>query len=219
MDELKESNINSDKELKNNEQHKKEKLSEFLKAEHEHDREEMKSARESAKNDVKEFKKNKLTFREMLKVTFSIEADSASPEEVRDRILSGGQVYGTNAALLMFAILIASVGLNVNSTAVIIGAMLISPLMGTILSMAYGTVTREADVVRRSAIGFVTQIIISVGTSTVYFLLSPQKEVTTELLARTSPSFFDVIIATAGGFAGIIGQTRKDKSNGKRYYK
>jgi len=213
MDELKESNINSDKELKNNEQHKKEKLSEFLKAEHEHDRKEMKSARESAKNDVKEFKKNKLTFREMLKVTFSIEADSASPEEVRDRILSGGQVYGTNAALLMFAILIASVGLNVNSTAVIIGAMLISPLMGTILSMAYGTVTREADVVRRSAIGFVTQIIISVGTSTVYFLLSPQKEVTTELLARTSPSFFDVIIATAGGFAGIIGQTRKDKSN------
>ena len=189
MDELKESNNNSDKELKNNEQHKKEKLSEFLKAEHEHDREEMKSARESAKNDVKEFKKNKLTFREMLKVTFSIEADSASPEDVRDRILSGGQVYGTNAALLMFAILIASVGLNVNSTAVIIGAMLISPLMGTILSMAYGTVTREADVVRRSAIGFVTQIIISVGTSTVYFLLSPQKEVTTELLARTSPSF------------------------------
>lgn len=210
MDELEGSINNSDR--KENKE-KKEKISDLIKAEHEHDREEFKSAKEGAKRDVNEFKKHKLTFKELLKITFSIEEDAASPEEVRNRILSGGQVYGTNATLLMFAIIIASVGLNVNSTAVIIGAMLISPLMGTILSLAYGTVTREADVIRRSAMGFVTQIVISIGTSTIYFLLSPQKEVTTELLARTSPSFFDVIIATAGGFAGIIGQTRKDKSN------
>lgn len=205
--------IESDEENKNTNGQRRERLSELLKAEHEHDREEIKSAREKTRSEVQEIKKNKLTFKELVRITFSIEEDSATPEEVRDRILSGGRVYGTNASLLMLAIIIASVGLNVNSTAVIIGAMLISPLMGTILALAYGTVTRETDVIRRSAMGFVTQIVISIGTSTIYFLLSPQKEVTTELLARTSPSFFDVIIATAGGIAGIIGSTRKEKSN------
>jgi uncharacterized hydrophobic protein (TIGR00271 family) len=114
---------------------------------------------------------------------------------------------------MVCAILIASVGLNTNSTAVIIGAMLISPLMGSILAIAYGTVTADYAEVRKHLTGFVFQIIFSILTSTIYFFLSPRKGVTDELIARTTPGLFDVIIAMAGGIAGIIGQTRKDKTN------
>lgn len=144
---------------------------------------------------------------------FSIQADSASHEEIRQRLLDGGRVSGTNMVVMVCAILIASVGLNTNSTAVIIGAMLISPLMGSILAVAYGTVTADYAAVRKYLTGFIFQILFSVMTSTIYFLLSPRKDVTTELLARTAPSFYDVIIASVGGIAGIIGQTRKDKAN------
>ncbi len=91
--------------------------------------------------------------------------------------------------------------------------MLISPLMGTILCTAYGTVSADYALVRKSLYGFLFQILYSFGTSFLYFLLSPAKAATAELLARTNPSFFDIIIATAGGIAGIIGQTRKDKAN------
>lgn len=144
---------------------------------------------------------------------FSIKEDSASHEEIRRRLLDGGRVSGTNMCVMVCAILIASVGLNTNSTAVIIGAMLISPLMGSILAISYGTVTADYFAVRRHLTGFIFQIVCSVLTSTIYFLLSPKKAVTSELAARTNPSFFDVIIAAAGGIAGIIGQTRKDKAN------
>jgi uncharacterized hydrophobic protein (TIGR00271 family) len=144
---------------------------------------------------------------------FSLTKDSASHEEIRERLLSGGRVSGTNMCVMVCAILIASVGLNTNSTAVIIGAMLISPLMGSILAIAYGTVSANPSTVRKYATGFLFQILFSVAASTIYFVLSPRKAVTQELLNRTSPSLYDVIIATAGGIAGIIGQTRKDKSN------
>ncbi len=142
---------------------------------------------------------------------FSIEADTASHDEIRDRLLSGGQVTGTNMVVMVCAILIASVGLNTNSTAVIIGAMLISPLMGSIMAIAYGTASADYGCVRKHLIGFAFQIGASILTSMIYFALSPVKEATTELLARTSPSFFDVIIASVGGIAGIVGQTRADK--------
>lgn len=144
---------------------------------------------------------------------FSLREDTASHEEIRERLLSGGKITGTNMCVLICAMVIASVGLNVGSTAVIIGAMLISPLMGSILAMAYGTVSNDLSLTRNHAAGFAIQILISVATSALYFLLSPVKEPTAELLARTSPTFFDVIIATAGGVAGIIGQTRTDKAN------
>ena len=149
-------------------------------------------------------RKKKLTWREILHLTFSLEEDTAPSDEVRERILSGGKVTGQNAFMLMLAILIASVGLNTNSTAIIIGAMLISPLMGSILALAYGTVVADSTIIRRYATGLVTQIVISLLTSTIYFLLSPVKGPTSELIARTSPSFFDVIVAVAGGLAGII---------------
>lgn len=149
----------------------------------------------------------------LLKKMFSITEDTATHEEIRERLLSGGIITGTNMCVLICAMVIASVGLNVSSTAVIIGAMLISPLMGSILAMAYALVANDFRLLRNHAVGFAMQIIISLITSTLYFLLSPLKEATPELLARTSPSFYDVLIATAGGVAGIIGQTRKGMFN------
>ena len=144
---------------------------------------------------------------------FSITEDAASHEEIRDRLLSGGKVTGTNMCVMICAIVIASVGLNTDSVAVIIGAMLISPLMGSILAIAYGSVSNNASLVRQHVIGFVFQIAVSVLTAMIYFTLSPIKAPTAQLLARTQPTFFDVLIAIAGGIAGIIGQTRKDKAN------
>ncbi len=144
---------------------------------------------------------------------FSISEDTASHEEIRDRLLSGGKVTGTNMCVMVCAILIASVGLRTDSTAVIIGAMLISPLMGSILAISYGTVSNDPYIVQRHAIGFAMQILFSVVTATIYFSISSLQEPTAQLLARTSPTINDVIIAVAGGAAGIIGQTRNDKFN------
>lgn len=149
----------------------------------------------------------------ILKDMFSLKADAASHEEIRERLMEGGKITGTNMCVLICAMVIASVGLNVSSTAVIIGAMLISPLMGSILAMAYGLVSNDFKLLRNHAVGFAMQILISLTTSTIYFLCSPLKEATSELLARTSPTFYDVLIATAGGIAGIIGQTRKGQFN------
>ncbi len=152
-------------------------------------------------------------FKYALKKAFSLEEDSATHEEIKRRIISGGQVTGTNMCVLICAILIASVGLNVGSTAVIIGAMLISPLMGSLLAMAFGVASADKSQLLRNFYGFLLQLIISLLVSTVYFLLSPVKAPTSEIIARTQPTVYDVIIATAGGFAGIIGSTRHDKAN------
>ena len=161
----------------------------------------------SSNNDKKE------TIKEKLRRMFSLSEDSASNEEIRERLLDGGKVTGTNMCVLVCAMVIASVGLNVGSTAVIIGAMLISPLMGSILASSYASVSNDYPLLREHTLGFGVQIVISVTAAMIYFLLSPVKEPTAELLARTSPTFFDVLIAFFGGLAGIIGQTRQDKAN------
>lgn len=144
---------------------------------------------------------------------FSLKADTASHEEIRTRILDSGKITGTNLCVLLCAMLIASIGLNTGSTAVIIGAMLISPLMGSILAISYGTVSNDGSVAGRHLSGLVVQVVMSMAAAIIYFLISPVKEPTSEIMARTSPTFFDVLIATFGGIAGIIGQTRKDKAN------
>ncbi len=149
--------------------------------------------------------------RETIKNAFSLTEDTASNEEIRARLLDGGKVTGTNMCVLVCAMAIASVGLNTDSTAVIIGAMLISPLMGSILATAYGSVSADYDLLKKHLTGFALQIAISIVASCLYFLLSPIKDPTPELLARTSPTFFDVLVALFGGIAGIIGQTRQDK--------
>ena len=166
--------------------------------------------KESIKSSIKEEHE---TVKQKLRTAFSLSEDAASNEEIRSRLLDGGRVTGTNLCVLVCAMVIASVGLNVSSTAVIIGAMLISPIMGSILASAYGNVSGNYNQLRNNMIGFGMQIAISVCAATVYFFLSPVKEPTAELIARTSPSFFDVLIAFFGGIAGIIGQTRDDKTN------
>ncbi len=161
---------------------------------------------------MQEFGKGRV-FRNTIRRAFNLTEDTATHEEIRQRIISSGQVTGTNMCILICAILIASVGLNTGSTAVIIGAMLISPLMGSILAMAYNTAAADFARFRRNCYGFIIQIFISLIVSILYFLLSPINAPTSELLARTQPTLYDVIIATAGGFAGIIGNTRTDKAN------
>jgi uncharacterized hydrophobic protein (TIGR00271 family) len=115
--------------------------------------------------------------------------------------------------VLIFAIFIASLGLNVNSTAVIIGAMLISPLMGPIIGMGLAVGTNDLDLLRRAAKNFGVATLISVLTAMVYFLITPLSEARSELLARTSPTLYDVLIAFCGGAAGIIALCTRGKGN------
>lgn len=113
----------------------------------------------------------------------------------------------------MFAILIASIGLNVNSTAVIIGAMLISPLMGPIVGAGYGLAVQDVGLIKLSLRNILIFIVISLITATLYFYLTPLNQAQSELLARTQPTLWDVLIAFFGGSAGIIALTRKNVSN------
>ena len=118
---------------------------------------------------------------------------------------------GVNLWVLAFAIIVASVGLNINSTAVIIGAMLISPIMGPILGVGLSIGTLDEEMLKRSLRNFLIMVAISLVTSTLYFLVSPLSEAQSELLARTRPTIFDVIIAFFGGFAGIVATSRKSQ--------
>jgi uncharacterized hydrophobic protein (TIGR00271 family) len=113
--------------------------------------------------------------------------------------------------VLAFAIIVASVGLNVNSTAVIIGAMLISPIMGPITGIGLSIGTLDEDLLRKSLRNFLVMVVISIVTSSLYFLISPLNEAQSELLARTRPTIFDVIIAFFGGLAGIVATSRKSQ--------
>ena len=150
---------------------------------------------------------------EKLKDFFDLHGDIASTQEITKRINAGVRFRGTNLSVLMLAIFIASIGLNMNSTAVIIGAMLISPLMGSILGIGYGLARYDSTYIRSSAGRLLAQVIISVAASTLYFFLTPIDGPSSELLARTSPAIWDVLIAVFGGLAGIIGVTRKEGGN------
>ena len=131
-------------------------------------------------------------------------------DEIVRRIYAGGTIKGTNMAILILAIFVASIGLNMNSTAVIIGAMLISPLMGCIIAIGYGMAAYDSAYVRRSFLRFLVQIAISIIASTIYFYISPISTASSELLARTEPTIWDVLIAIFGGLAGIFGLPRDE---------
>lgn len=146
-----------------------------------------------------------------LKDRFNLEKNKEEYGEVVEAIKRNIYFRGTNLWVLMFAIIIASVGLNVNSTAVIIGAMLVSPLMGPIMGIGLGAGINDFRLLRLSAYNFLIAIVISLISSTIYFLLSPLSEAHSELLARTTPTVYDVIIALFGGFAGIIATSSKEK--------
>jgi uncharacterized hydrophobic protein (TIGR00271 family) len=148
-----------------------------------------------------------------MRYRFSLIKDKADDEVIDKSLRSGVELRGTNLWVLMFAILIASIGLNVNSTAVIIGAMLISPLMGPIMGIGYGVGIYDAPLIRKSFRNLGIATLISLLVSTLYFLLTPLSDAQSELLARTSPTIWDVLIAFFGGLAGIIGATRSEKTN------
>ncbi len=130
-----------------------------------------------------------------------------------DLIKANVEFRSANAWTLVFAIVIASVGLNVNSTAVVIGAMLISPLMGPIIGTGFALGTYDFPLLKKSSKNLAAAVGISLTASTIYFLISPISEVQSELLARTRPSFYDVLIAFFGGAAGIVAISRKEKGN------
>ena len=119
-------------------------------------------------------------------------------------------MIGTTSWILVCSILIASVGLNADSTAVVIGAMLISPLMGPILGLGFSIATNDLDTLRNSSMNFIAMVSISVLTAFIFFLVFPIKDESSELLTRTEFDIRDVLIAFFGGLALIIAKTKKE---------
>ena len=133
---------------------------------------------------------------------------AAAEKSIRNNI----EFKGPNAWILAVAVIIASVGLNVNSIPVVIGAMLISPLMGPIFGLGLGLGVSDIQLMKSSGKNLLVMVSISLVVAFLYFLITPLSlSNPTELLARTSPTFYDVLIALFGGFAGILEQCRKDK--------
>lgn len=144
---------------------------------------------------------------------FDLEEGKEDELETIDYISKNVEFKGANLWILIFAIFVASVGLNVNSTAVIIGAMLISPLMGPIMGIGLAAGINDFDLLKRSFRNLAVAVFISILTSTIYFAITPIYEAQSELLARTEPTVWDVLIALFGGLAGIVAGSRKEKSN------
>lgn len=145
-----------------------------------------------------------------LKTLVNIDADCDAQATI-DNISRSVEFRGVNVWILAFAIVIASVGLNVNSTAVIIGAMLISPLMSPIMGIGLAIGISDNDLLRKSLRNLIIMVLISLLASTTYFLLTPLSDAQSELLARTKPTVFDVLIALFGGLAGIVATSRKQE--------
>lgn len=156
---------------------------------------------------------NEKSLWQVIKGYFNALPDKENEEETIQQISSGVAFHGSNLWVLVFAVFIASLGLNVNSTAVIIGAMLISPLMGPIIGMGLGVGINDLVLLKRSIKNYLVATGISVLTATLYFLITPLNEAQSELLARTSPTLYDVLIALCGGAAGILALSTKGKGN------
>lgn len=142
-----------------------------------------------------------------------VRQEKEDERETIDSIKKGVEFKGTNLWVLIFATFVASLGLNTNSTAVIIGAMLISPLMGPIMGFGLGLGINDFELIKRSFRNFATATLFSVITSTLYFWITPISEAQSELLARTQPTVYDVLIAFFGGLAGIVASSTKSKGN------
>ena len=153
------------------------------------------------------------TLWQVVKGCFNALPYKENEEEIIQNISRGVTFYGANLWILVFAVFIASLGLNVNSTAVVIGAMLISPLMGPIVGMGLSVGTNDSRLLSRSLKNYLLATTISVITATIYFLLTPLTEAQSELLARTSPTLYDVLIALCGGAAGILAISVGEKGN------
>jgi uncharacterized hydrophobic protein (TIGR00271 family) len=144
---------------------------------------------------------------------FNLSNDQASLEVIEGRVKESLALKGTNFLVLILAIFIASIGLNINSIPVIVGAMLISPLMGPIMGIGYYIVRNDFVSLKKSLVSLAQFFTLSVFISTIYFFLSPINVATTELLNRINPTIWDALIAFFGGIAGIVALTRKDFNN------
>ena len=156
---------------------------------------------------------NNQTLWQIIKRYFNVLPDKDGEKYVIKQITEGIDFQGSNLWILIFAVFIASLGLNVNSTAVIIGAMLISPLMGPIIGMGLALGIADLDLFKQSIKNYLVSTFISVITATIYFTLSPITDAQSELLARTSPTLYDVLIALFGGAAGFLATSTKGRNN------
>ena len=151
--------------------------------------------------------RNAFAIKNFLKEYLDLRKDKDNELETVDSIRKGVEFKGANLWILIFAIFMASLGLNVNSTAVIIGAMLISPLMGPIMGVGLSVGLNDFELMKRSLKSFLITTLFSVTTA------SPVAEGQSELLARTSPTIYDVFIALMGGLAGVTALSTKEKGN------
>lgn len=144
---------------------------------------------------------------------FDLHIGEEDKNKVFENVLANISFKGSSLWILACAIVIASVGLNMNSTAVIIGAMLISPLMGPIVGTGFALGTYDSGLLKKSIKNLLIATVVSLVVSTFYFYISPFKETQSEILARTSPNIYDVLIAFFGGLVGVIAITRVEKGN------
>lgn len=158
-------------------------------------------------------KQNPKNLKTMIREAFSVKEDTASHQEIKQRLMDGGKVTGTNLCMMTCANIIACVGLNVGSMTTCIGAMLLEPLMGSVLLISYTMVIAERQGIKASTLGLLFQIAACLVASTLFFILTPVREPTEELLSFAQPTMAEVIVAFVGGIAGVIGQTRTDKVN------
>lgn len=162
--------------------------------------------------DTIKFQKLRNTLRNIGKY-FNVTTDLLPQSDAEAEIRSSVSFRGSQLLILIFAIFVASLGLNTNSIPVIIGAMIISPLMGPIMGIGLGIGIQDIELVKRSTRNILMAVFGSIIASAIYFLISPQYEGSSQLLARTSPSIYDVFIALFGGAAGIVSVTCRNKAS------
>lgn len=143
-----------------------------------------------------------------LKRAFNIREGRAPYHVIRKRFVNGARLTGSHLCILIIAMLIASIGLDIDSDIAIVGAMLICPLMGSVLAMAYGIATLDREITVEAVASLALQMAFCLVTSTLYFKLSPLGTTTAAIIDNSTPTVWDLAVALAGGFAGGLGNSR-----------
>ena len=143
-----------------------------------------------------------------LERAFNIREGRAPYHVIRKRFVNGARLTGSHLCILIIAMLIASIGLDIDSDIAIVGAMLICPLMGSVLAMAYGIATLDREITLEAVAGLALQMAFCLVTSTLYFKFSPLGTTTAAIIDNSTPTVWDLAVALAGGFAGGLGNSR-----------
>lgn len=149
--------------------------------------------------------------RHTIKQFFNVREGRASYEGIHKRVIAGTRIDGLHVCQLIAAMVIASIGLNVDSTEAIVGAMLICPLMGSVLAIAYAIATVDTKLLKTAINDIIIQFAVCLFTSTLYFVISPLAGETSKLLSNSNPTIWDVLVALVGGFAGALGMSRQQE--------